>query len=70
MARKECNKIIEKARSLGFENDITEGKLRAIIMDVRDIADQRQVLSWIRALLAFDCIELVVEHVYRIKTSI
>lgn len=66
-ARDKCNKILEECQKLGFQNEIAEGKLRNIIMNVRDIADDRSVNNWINALVAFDFMEWKSPHVYRIN---
>ena len=68
-ARDKCNKIISDAKTLGFTNEIAEGKLANIIINSRDIACERAIQTWIRALLAFGLIEEKAPHVYRIKNG-
>ena len=70
MNRKEqCNKIIAEARILGFTNEIAEGPLKNIIINQRNIIDDRAINNWIRALTVFELIEWKAPHVYRITNG-
>ena len=67
--REQCEKFIEEAKHLGFTEAISEGKLRNIIMNTRNVINERTITDWIHALLAFDYIELTSAHVYKIKNG-
>ena len=68
-ARNKCNKIMEDAQALGFTHEITGGKLANIIMNSRDVAGERAILNWTRALIAFGYIEEKAPHVYKINNG-
>ncbi len=67
--REQCNKFIEDAHNLGFTDAISEGKLRNIIMNSRNVVNEKTVNSWLNALVAFGLIEEQAPHVYKIKNG-
>ena len=66
-AKEQCNKILQECHKLGFEEEIAEGPLKNIIMNVRGVIDDRAVTNWIKALIVFEFLEWKSPHVYKIN---
>lgn len=68
-AKDKCIKILQEAQTLGFEHEITEGKLANIIMNSRGVIGDRAIQNWTRALIAFGFLEVKAPHVYKINNG-
>jgi len=66
-AKDKCINILQEARTLGFTDSISEGKLANIIINNRGVVCQRAIDNWTRALIAFGLIEEKAPHVYKIN---